>query len=97
MRVALSIPAASLVHAILNKKPKLFWLCVSHVEDPKKFVTDFKTISEAAESVGAAIAIGGHGLTEELRKQITFCCYFDTMQHLESFAKTVRRISVAFM
>ncbi len=94
--LGVSIPSVSLVDAIVKTKPKLFWLCVSHVENPKKFVSDFKLISEAAESVGAAVAIGGRGICEELRKQITFCCYFDTMQQLESFAKTVRRISAAF-
>lgn len=92
-----SIPPASMVHAITQTKPRLFWVCVSHVEDPVRFVRDFKLLSDAAESVGAALAIGGRALTEELRKQITFCCYCDTMQHLESFAKTVRRIGAALM
>ena len=87
-----SIPPASMVKALLETKPRLFWVCVSHVEDPDKFVRDFKSLSEAAESVGAALAVGGRALTEELRPQITFCCYCDTMQHMESFAKSIRRL-----
>lgn len=92
-----SIPSVSLVHAINQAKPRLFWLCVSFIDDPKKFVSDFQPISEACESVGAALAIGGRALTEEIRQQIKFCCYCDKMQHLEQFARTVRRISAALL
>ena len=88
-----NIPAESMVKAIQQMKPRLFWVYVSRICDPEKFVREFKQLSEVTEAAGVAIAIGGRALTEEIRKQITFCCYFDTMQHLESFAKTVRRIS----
>lgn len=92
-----SIPVESIVQAILETKPKIFWLCVSQIDDPKKFVHEFKKISEAAESVCAALLIEGRALTEELRKQITFCCYCETMQQVEAFAKAVRRFAMALM
>jgi len=90
-----SIPVASMVHAITQTKPRLFWVCISRVDDPERFVHDFKLLSDAAEAAGAALAVGGRALTDELRKQITFCCSCETMQHLESFAKAVRRIGAA--
>ena len=85
-----SIPAASMVKAIRETKPKLFWLCVSQINDTEQFVRDFKAISTATRSVGSAIAIGGRALTNELLKQIKFCCHCKTMQQLELFAQAVR-------
>lgn len=85
-----SIPAVSMVRAIETIKPKLFWLCASQIDDVEKFVRDFKLISDAAEAARSAIAVGGRALTEEIRKRMKFCCYWDTMQHLESFSFAVR-------
>ncbi len=90
--LGVSIPSASLVQAILDIKPKLFWISVSHDTEPEKFVRDFQPLSEAAESVGAALAVGGRGLTEDLRKRVKYCCYCDTMQQLETFATTIQRL-----
>lgn len=92
-----SIPADSLVNAILETKPRIFWLCVSQIDNPRLFISEFKKISEATESVCAALVIEGRALTEELRKQMTFCCYCESMQQLESFAKAVRRFASALM
>ena len=89
-----SIPAVSMVRAIEKIKPKLFWVCVSHIGDIEQFVRDFKLLSDAAEANRAAIAVGGRALSEEIRKRMKFCCYCDTMQHLESFAKAVRSIGM---
>jgi methanogenic corrinoid protein MtbC1 len=95
--LGISIPAESMEQAINVIKPKLFWVCVSYIPDTEKFVRDFKRISDAATSNCSALAVGGRALTEEIRKQITYCCYCDTMQQLESFAKTVRRIGSLLM
>ena len=95
--LGVSIPAASMVQAILDTKPKLFWVSVTKIEDPKRFVRDFKQLADAAESTCTVLVVFGRALTEELRRQITFCCYCDTMQQLESFAKTVRRFASALM
>ena len=92
-----SIPIQSMVRAIKELKPRLFWVCVSHVPDPEAFVRDFKQLSDAAESIGTAIAVGGRALTQELRQQITFCCHCESMQQLEAFAKSVRRIGTALL
>jgi len=92
-----SIPSASMVRAILDTKPRLFWVCVSNVEDTERFVREFKQVSDAAESACTALVVFGRALTEELRKRISFCCYCDTMQQLESFTKTVRHFATALM
>jgi excisionase family DNA binding protein len=85
------IPVESMVQAIRETKPELFWLCVSHIGDVERFVHDFKNLSEATHTVGVAFAIGGRALTADLLTRIKFCCYCDSMQQLESFACLVRQ------
>ena len=90
-----SIPFDSMVRAILDTRPKLFWLARSTpIEDVDQFASDFKKLSNAADSVGAALVIGGRAFNEEIRQHLTFCCHCDTMQQLHAFAKTMRRIKL---
>jgi methanogenic corrinoid protein MtbC1 len=86
-----SIPFASLVKAVQETKPKLFWLSVSHIREGLDFVTEFATLSQACTAADTALVVGGRALTEELRQRMTYSAYCDTMQHLEAFATTVYR------
>jgi methanogenic corrinoid protein MtbC1 len=86
-----SIPFASLVKAVHETKPKLFWLSVSHIREGLDFVTEFATLSQACVTTGTALTVGGRALTEDLRKRMTYSAHCDNMQHLEAFAKTLYR------
>lgn len=86
-----SIPFASLVKAVHETKPKLFWLSVSHIREGLDFVTEFAALSQACVTTGTALAVGGRALTEDLRKRMTYSAYCDNMQHLEAFANTLYR------
>lgn len=90
-----SIPSVSMAKAITDTRPKMFWVSASYIPDVERFVKDFEMITQAAQSQGAALVIGGRAFTEEIRQRITFCCYCDTMQQLEAFAKTVRRMGAS--
>jgi methanogenic corrinoid protein MtbC1 len=85
-----SIPVSSLVKAIRETRPKLFWLSVSHIRDGLDFVTEFTALSQACVTAGTALAVGGRALTADLRTRMTYSAYCDNMQHLEAFAKTLR-------
>ena len=88
-----AIPFDSMVRAILDTRPKLFWLAASvKISDVDQFASDFKKLSDAAESVGAALVIGGRSFNEEIRTKLTYCCHCESMQQLHSFAKAIRRI-----
>ncbi len=88
-----AIPFDSMVRAILDTRPKLFWLAASvKINDVDQFACDFKKLSDAAESVGAALVIGGRAFNDEIRTRLTYCCHCDSMQQLHSFAKAIRRI-----
>jgi MerR family transcriptional regulator, light-induced transcriptional regulator len=86
-----SIPFASLVKALQETKPKLFWLSVSHIREGLDFVTEFAALSQTCVNTGTALAVGGRALTEDLRKRMTYSAYCDNMQHLEAFANTLYR------
>jgi methanogenic corrinoid protein MtbC1 len=86
-----SIPFASLVQAVQETQPKLFWLSVSYIREGLDFVTEFATLSHACSAADTALVVGGRALTAELRQRMTYAAYCDTMQHLEAFATTLHR------
>lgn len=86
-----SIPFASLVKAVQETKPKLFWLSVSHIRDELDFVSEFAALSRTCRTADTALVVGGRALTEELRVRLTYSAYCDNMQHLEAFATTLHR------
>jgi methanogenic corrinoid protein MtbC1 len=86
-----SIPFASLVKAVQETKPKLFWLSVSHIREGFDFITEFSALSQVCTAADTALVVGGRALTEELRQRMTYSAYCDTMQHLEAFATTLHR------
>ena len=86
-----SIPFASLVKAVQETKPKLFWLSVSHIREELDFVSEFAALSQACVAADTALVVGGRALSEALRHRMTYSAYCDTMQHLEAFATTLHR------
>jgi excisionase family DNA binding protein len=87
-----SIPFSSLVQAVHDTRPKLFWLSVSHIRPELDFVMEFEELSRACSAAGAAFVVGGRALTAELRPRLTYSAYCDTMQHLAGFAQTLGRM-----
>lgn len=87
--LGMSLPFASMIRAIHETKPKLFWLSVSYIPPSTDFVKEFATLSKACAQMGVALAVGGRVLTESTRKQLSHSTYCDTMQSLEAFARTL--------
>lgn len=85
-----SLPFDSLIRAVIENRPKLFWLSVSYIQPSIDFVADFTKLSRACKQTGTALAVGGQALTESVRQKMSYSAYCDTMQHLDSFAKTLR-------
>jgi cobalamin-dependent methionine synthase I len=84
-----SLPLATLIKAVQETQPKLFWLSVSHIREGLDFVSEFAALSQACMAAGTALVVGGRALTEDLRQRMTYSAYGDTMQHLEGFAKSL--------
>ncbi len=84
-----SIPFDSLVNAIHEARPRIFWLSVAHIADDFDFLPGFSRLSDACLRRNTALVVGGRALKSELRQKMRFAAHCDTMQHLESFARTM--------
>ncbi|HTN73643.1 MAG TPA: B12-binding domain-containing protein [Pirellulaceae bacterium] len=82
------LPIATMEVALREHKPRLFWISVSHLEDEAQFLADYRHLHEAAGSQ-TAVVIGGRALHAELRQQITYSAYCETLQHIETFGTTL--------
>ena len=82
-----NLPLRSLGGAIRRFRPGLVFLSVSHLADEARFVREYEVAFEAAAEVGAAVMLGGRGLTSELRSKIVCAGFGDRMAHLAEFAK----------
>lgn len=83
-----NLPAETMAAAIKSYRPQLFWLSCSHIEDPTSFLQQYNTLFEEFGQ-DVAFVVGGNALDEELRDQMQFAAYCDSMQHLEGFAQSL--------
>lgn len=88
-----SIPFDSMANALKSQRLGLFWLSVSFIADEAAFVSAFNRLSDLATEMNTSLVVGGRALTAEIRKQLRYSAFCDTMRHLEAFALTLRRQS----
>jgi methanogenic corrinoid protein MtbC1 len=90
-----SLPFETLEAALVQNRPRLFWLSVSFLRDEDRFVEQYSKFSALAESRRVVVAVGGQALTESLCRRIryTVCC--DNFQQFDCFAATVPSIGTA--
>lgn len=81
------VPAASLVAAMQAKAPRMFWLCVGSPPERGHFLGEYGQLSDAATRVGATIAVGGRGLTPDLRQEMRFDRHCEDLRGLVEFAE----------
>ena len=82
-------PAASFLKLLDSRRPKLLWLSVSHVAEPKSFERDFSHLYREAHSRGIPVALGGRALTEEMRSRLPYTTFGDGLAQLAAFARTL--------
>ena len=78
------LPFSTFARAIVDLRPRLFWLSVSHLECEAKFLDEYGAFYETV-SPRVCVVVGGRALHEELRQQMKYGSYCDTLQHLEAF------------
>jgi MerR family transcriptional regulator, light-induced transcriptional regulator len=80
-------PFPSLERAVVELKPRLMWVSVSHLNSPDEFIARYRAFYQTAEKAGVAVAIGGRALVESVRSCIPYTTYGDGMTQLASFAR----------
>ena len=78
------LPADTLRAAIETMKPELFWLSVSHIDSPVRFVEEYGRLYDAV-GPQTKIVIGGRALTPEIRQQLECACFCEKLADLEQF------------
>lgn len=89
MSLGSNLPVETLSAAIRRYRPKLFWLSCSHLGNVARFIDQYNAMYEEHSST-TAFVVGGRQLSEPLRQRLKYAAYCDNMQHLESFAQSLR-------
>lgn len=84
-----SLPFTTLESALVRNRPRLFWLSVSVVPDEDRFVEQYNRFLAKAEAIETAVAVGGQGLHEPLRRKIRYSAHCTDLEQLQSFADSL--------
>ncbi|MEY4180990.1 MAG: hypothetical protein RLY70_4565 [Planctomycetota bacterium] len=85
-----SLPFSSLAAAVRSQRPRLLWLSVSHVRDDAEFLAGYRELHDTARELGTAMVVGGQALGRELRHQMSYASFCDTVRQLDDFARAFR-------
>ena len=79
-----SLPRDTLIAAIGEHRPRLFWLSMSYIADEEQFLSDYAGLYEAAAGK-TALVVGGRALSDSVRRRMKYAAFCDNLQHLETF------------
>ena len=82
-------PVEAFASAMNELRPRLVWVCATHLEEPEGFLREYREVYRQAEERGIAVAVGGRGLTKALRERMPYTTFGDGMTHLTAFARTL--------
>ncbi len=82
-------PVETLVRAISDLRPRIFWLSVNALESRERFVEQYQQLYHVAQEHGVAVLLGGRMLTEEIRRGIRYAAFCDNLQHAVAFARAL--------
>lgn len=91
MSLGTMLPVTTLVEAVRENQPQLLWISVSTIPSVPEFLDEYARLQDVASRLGTAIAVGGRALTTDIRQQMTYSAYCDTLRHLVTFANSMHR------
>lgn len=84
-----NLPAATLIAALRELRPKLFWLSASHMDDKKFFEHEFNQFADAAQELKIPVILGGRALTADLRQRLSFTACCENLRELQNLSLTL--------
>ncbi|HMB55509.1 MAG TPA: cobalamin-dependent protein [Thermoanaerobaculia bacterium] len=79
-------PVETLVAAIEEHRPRLFWLSVSHVGSADELAAGVAELHAAAERHGTALVLGGRALGDTVRRRLRGSAFCDDLRQLQALA-----------
>jgi methanogenic corrinoid protein MtbC1 len=90
MSLGTNLPGSAFFGAVEAEKPDLVWLSLSHVADRARTVADVNGLWDSLDS-NVPLIVGGRALTEEMRRDIRYTAFRDTVGQLEDFLQSYHR------
>lgn len=79
-------PIETLQEAIVDLKPQLFWLSVTHFTSEDEIIDICNALSTLCYAQGALFVVGGQAINANLRPRLPRCICCDTLSQLEMIA-----------
>lgn len=83
------LPLDSLLSAVEQQCPRLFWLSVSTLEDDQRFAAEYEEFYARVPST-TAVVLGGRGITDALKKRLRYAAHCDDLQDLVEFVRVLQ-------
>jgi len=83
------LPVDTLVRAIAELQPRLFWLSISHVASSPQLIESCRLLFEAARARDALFVVGGRAVDEALRRHLSYSAYCQDLCHLAMLLDTL--------
>ena len=83
------LPASTIAEALRESRPRLLWISISCIESVPAFLEEYSQLQSVAAKTGTAVVVGGRALSTEIRQQMSYSAYCDTLRHLATFATSL--------
>jgi methanogenic corrinoid protein MtbC1 len=84
------MPFVALHEAVLELRPQLLVLSVSHIADLKVCATRCRELFDETQKAGCALAIGGRALTREIEQALSADFFGGSLSELDDYARSLR-------
>ena len=78
-------PLHTLQAAVCAKKPRLTWVSFSSIDNKSELVNAWPEFYETAAAQDTLVVVGGRALDDELRREMKYSAFCDTLDHLVTF------------
>jgi excisionase family DNA binding protein len=85
------LPLETTAQAVADLRPRVLWLSVSNLEEPQRFIEDYRLLYDLCLQWQCAVVLGGRALTDTVRDEIQYASHGNRLQHLQSFAQSLHR------
>lgn len=89
LNLGADVPGASLRAAIERHRPQLVWVSITSTAVTPAFFASYPAVYEAAARDGAAVILGGQGLTPALQRELLATAFGSRLAHLKALAQAL--------